>query len=104
MVGQVVAAVWASPTPVENPWRRRDAALPEGVVHLRKPPQRNPAPTAYAAAIAYIAAALPPAAFQRAVQAASRGAQDRNASEEERIKALAAFHLLVGEWGWHHPD
>lgn len=70
MSGQVIAAAWASPAPVENPHPRPGATLPAGVVHLRKPLEPNPAPNAYAAAIAYMAAALPPAAFARATQAA----------------------------------
>lgn len=100
----VVPAAWASPAPVKNPWRRRDSALPEGVVHLRKPLEPNPAPSAYAAALAYIAAALPPAAFTRATQAALHDYQDRSATEDERTTARAAFHLIMGDWGFSRPD
>tara|TARA_R110000764_G_scaffold107838_1_gene193652 strand:+ start:304 stop:621 length:318 start_codon:yes stop_codon:yes gene_type:complete len=100
----VVTASWASPAPVENPRRGPNTGLPAGVVHLRKPIVPNSAPSASAAAIAYIAAALSPAAFQRATQAALRDARDRGATEEEQINAQAAFRIIMGDWGFSRPD
>lgn len=100
----IVPAAWASPAPVQNPRRGRDAALPEGVVHLRKPLERNPAPSAYAEAVAFITAALPPAAYQRATQAARKAALDADATDEDRAQSRAALALLMGDWGHSRPD
>ncbi len=100
----VVAAAWAKPTRVENPRPTLNTDLPDGVVHLRKPLEPNPAPDAYAAAIAFIAAALPPAAFTRATQAARREALDASETPESRRRAQAAFSLLMGDWGFSRPD
>lgn len=104
MSGQVVKARWASPAPVDNPFRQRNAVLPEGVVHLRQPPVRNPAPSAYAEAIAFILAALPPAAFQRATQAALRASRAPNATDDARLQSLAALRLLMADYGSHRPN
>lgn len=104
MSGQVVKATWASPAPVENSFRRRSDVLPAGVVHLRKPLVPNPAPSAYAEAIAFIVAALPPAAYQRATQAALRASQAPNATDDARVQSLAALRFLMADYGSHRPN
>lgn len=100
----VIPATWARAEPVENHRRKPNERLPDRVVHLRQPMVRNPAPGAYAEAIYILASALPPAAFERAIQKALRKSRDQRATEQERIDAQAAFAMFVGDWGWSRAD
>lgn len=70
---------------------------------LRKSLVRNPAPSAHAEAIAFIVAALPPAVYQRATQAALQASRDPSATDDARAQSLTALNLLVGDWGSHRP-
>jgi hypothetical protein len=104
MDGRVITATWARSEPVENRRRRPNEGLPDGVVHLRQPIVRNPAPGAYAEAIHILASALSPAAFERATEKALRKSRDETATEQERADAQAAFAMFVGDWGWSRAD